>query len=199
MADLQDGELRKKLLLGLMLVGGLGYLGHEYVYAPRAERVTELEARLAGLREQNGIARLLSEESGEAEVERRLAGYRDRLARVEQLIPSSEELPDLLDAISTEAQRTGVELTLIQPTGADEEEFYTRRRYDLAVLGSYHQIGEFLTRVGSLPRIVTPINLNLTVRNAETRSGDPQLEGRFAIETYVLPSPQVAADASESE
>jgi type IV pilus assembly protein PilO len=120
--------------------------------------------------------------------------YREQLVQVEGLIPSAEELPDLLDAISSQAQRTGVELTLIQPLGAEAGEFYTRRTYDLAVLGSFHQIGDFLARVGSLPRIVTPTNLNLTVRNPETRSGDPQLEARFTIETYVLPNPSTATE-----
>ena len=43
--------------------------------------------------------------------------YREQLIQVEGLIPSSEELPDLLDAISVEGQRTGVELVLIQPIG----------------------------------------------------------------------------------
>ena len=90
------------------------------------------------------------------------------------------------------AQRTGVELTLIQPSGATAEEFYTRRTYDLAVLGSYHQIGEFLTRVGSLPRIITPTDLNLSVVNEESRSGAPQLEGEEQRIDRLVPPPQAA-------
>jgi Tfp pilus assembly protein PilO len=83
---------------------------------------------------------------------------------------------------------------LIQPTGAFAAEFYTRRTYELGVLGSYHQIADFLTRVGSLPRIVSPTDLHLTLREAETRSGDPQLEAKFSIETYVLPSTDPVSD-----
>ena len=101
------------------------------------------------------------------------------------MIPSDEELPNLLDAISAEAQRTGVELTLIQPVGATEEQYYTRRVYDMAVTGGYHQIGEFLTRVASLPRIITPIDLTLRRRGEQ----GSQLEAGFRIETYVLPQP----------
>src|SRR5690606_10176069 len=134
---------------------------------------------------------------GREEVELQLALHREQLARVENLIPSSEELPDLLDAVSAEAQRSGVELTLIQPTGAAQEQFYTRRTYDLAVLGSYHQIGEFLARVGSLPRIVTPIDLMVAVREEGTRGGEPRLEAKFAIETYVLPSLEPIHDTQD--
>ena len=120
--------------------------------------------------------------------------YNDQLERVEHLVPSSEELPVLLDAISMEAQRTGIELALIQPVGADAEEFYVRRTYELAVHGSYHQIGEFLTRIGSLSRIVTPLGLSLTVRDEETRTGIPELHATFAIETYVLPAPTMGEE-----
>lgn len=185
-------DRNKKILLGVLVVGMLGYVGYEYLYLPRSENIAQLETRLTTLETQNQTARILSEGDGQEAVQARLAEYQDQLQQVEGLIPLSEELPDLLDAISTEAQRTGVELALIQPTGAQAEAFYTRRTYDLAVLGSYHQIGEFLTRVGSLPRIITPVELNLTVSEEGTGGESPQLQARFSIETYVLP-----ADATE--
>ena len=194
-----DPQSRNRLLLGVLLVGGLGYLGYEYAYRPRAEAIATMEQRLETLEQQNRSARRLTDDESRAEVERRLRLYRDQLARVENLIPSSEELPDLLDAISEEAQRTGVELTLIQPVGATQERFYTRRTYELAVIGSYHRVGEFLSRVGSLPRIVTPINLNVLVQEGETRGGEPKLEAKFAIETYVLPNLELPVDTSHVE
>lgn len=192
-------QVKKYFALGAMLVGALGYFGHQYVYSPKAEEIALLEARLDDLQLQNRTARILAEGDGRDAAERRLASYREQLVTVEGLIPTSEELPDLLDAISAEAQRTGVELALIQPTGAVAEDYYTRRTYSLRVLGSYHQIGDFLTRVASLPRIVTPSNLNILVREEVTRSGDPRLEARFAIETYVLPLNGSMRNVSEGE
>lgn len=183
-----EGPNRQILLLGALVAGLLGYVGYTYAYTPRAVQIAELEQRVNGLETQNRTAQILSEQNGEADVEQRLAEYQYQLSQVEGLIPSSEELPDLLDAISMEAQRTGVELALIQPTGASGETFYTRRTYELAVLGSYHQIAEFLTRVGSLPRIITPIDLQLTLRENLEQTDAPELEARFSIETYILPT-----------
>jgi type IV pilus assembly protein PilO len=190
MAQPLDPELKKRLLLGLIVVLGGGYFGYTKVYQPRAEAVAALEQHVEQLRGKNRTARALTQQQGRSEVEHRLASYRDQLGRVEGLIPSSEELPDLLDAISAQAQRNGVELSLIQPVGATQEKYYTRRTYDLAVLGSYHQVGAFLAQIASLPRIVTPAALNVTVKNDSTvdRSGGPELEAKFSIETYVLPS-----------
>lgn len=190
MAEPLDPELKKRLLLGAMLVAGLGYLGYTYVYQPRQEEVVAMESHLEALRSKNLAARAVAQRQGRTEVEQRLADARRQLDRVEGLIPSSEELPDLLDAISAQAQRTGVDLSLIQPVGAQQEKYYTRRTYDLAVLGGYHEVGTFLARVASLPRIVTPTSLNVTVKTDPTAApkGEPQLEAKFSVETYVLPT-----------
>jgi type IV pilus assembly protein PilO len=182
-----ESEPLGKLLLAVLVLGGMGYLAHDRVVGPRGKEVARLEQRLEDLRSQNGRVRILTKQVGRAELEDQLTAARQQLARMERLIASADELPDLLEAISNEARRTGAELSQIQPVTAEEDEFYIRRTYELAVLGSYHQIAEFLTRAASLPRIVTPTDLRVTVRAAQSRSGDPQLEARFAIETYVLP------------
>lgn len=189
-----DSEQKKKLFLGIALVAGVLYLGNSYVYSPRAQAVAQLEERLDSLEAKNQLARSLMESEGRSEVERKLGLYREQLTRVEGLIPSSEELPDLLDAISMEAQRSGVDLALIQPVGAVAEAYYTRRTYDLAVRGTYHEIAAFLTDIGSLPRIITPINLRMTVVEQPEDDSPPELEARFSIETYVLPSGGGASD-----
>ena len=193
-----DPQQRKNLLLGGLLVA-LGTFGAwTYLHEPRAAEVAALETRLASLEQTNSTARARTR--GQDNPEEALELYRRQLEVVEGLIPSGEELPDLLDAISAEAQQTGVEISLIQPVGATEESYYTRRVYDMAVLGRYHEIGEFLTRVASLPRIVTPLNLQISpaapaaggargrAPQGAPEDGPPELEARFSIETYVIPT-----------
>jgi type IV pilus assembly protein PilO len=188
MAEPLDPEQRKRLLLVVALLAVAAYFGYDRLYKPKSEEVAALETRLEALQARNQAARQLTAQNGRSAVERKLVLYRDQLIRVEGLIPSGEEVPDLLDAISAEAQRTGVELALIQPVGATAEGYYTRRTYDLAVRGSYHQIGAFLTEIASLPRIITPTNLNLALTSDSVSTADPELEAKFAIETYVLPA-----------
>lgn len=190
-----DSDQKKKLFIAVVLVGGLLYLAYDNIYSPRAEEIVQLEQRLETLEIQNAAARSLAESQGRSDVERKLGQYRDQLRQVEGLIPSSEEVPDLLDAISAEAQRTGVELALIQPVGATAETFYTRRTYDLGVRGSYHELGAFLTEIASLPRIITPMGLSMTVAESDGE-GVPELNARFTIETYVLPAETSTAMAS---
>lgn len=192
-----DPQLKQKLMLAALAVVVGGYFGYTKVYQPKSVEVAALEARLTNLQMQNRTAQALTDAEGRGEVERRLSVYRNQLTTVEGLIPSSEELPDLLDAISAEAQRTGVDLALIQPVGATAEQFYTRRSYELAVLGSYHAIGAFLTEIASLPRIITPTTLDLNVEGETAPGKEPQLQAKFAIETYVLPSVAAADTPNE--
>lgn len=194
-----DPQQRQKVLLGILLVGLLGFLTYQYLYVPRTAELAVLEERLEALQLKNTTARALTQGAGVAEVERQLAMYRDQLVAVEGLIPLSEEVPDLLDAISAEAQRVGIDLTLLQPTGATDEQFYTRRTYDLAVVGAYHDIGYFLGRIGSLPRIITPIGLRLDPRQDSDREGNPRLDARFSIETYVLPHQPVGSEGDDAQ
>jgi len=199
---LEPTQRRNLLFAGVILaLAAFGF--YDRVYSPRKAGIAELETRLEQLNTVNARSRAITQ-GAEGAVNEQIALYRQQLEMAEGLIPSSEELPNLLDAISAEATRTGVELTLIQPVGATEEAYYTRREYDMAVVGEYHQIGEFLTRVASLPRIVTPTNLTIAPRPVTGAGGTPEgtaaalvpLEARFSIETYVIPSTPIGDDAS---
>jgi type IV pilus assembly protein PilO len=196
-----DPQQRKQLLYGGLFLALVAFGFYDRIYTPRKAQITALETRLETLKTVNTRSRAITR-GAEGAMDQQLALYRQQLELAEGLIPSDEELPNLLDAISAEAQRTGVELTLIQPVGATEEQYYTRRVYDMAVTGGYHQIGEFLTRVASLPRIVTPTNLTVAPAadppgGAPARPGAPAvLEASFSVETYVIPSTPVDDDAS---
>lgn len=199
-----EGPQRKQLLYGALVLGLLAFGFYDQLYTKGTADIAALETRLESLNTVNARSRAITR-GAQGEVDQQLALYRQQLEVAEGLIPSAEELPNLLDAISAEATRTGVELTLIQPVGATEETYYTRRVYDLAVVGQYHQIGEFLSRVASLPRIVTPTNLTVAPRavpaqaaaaQGTTTAGPVPLEARFSIETYVIPSTPIDDDAS---
>ncbi len=177
-------DRRFQMAVAALLLIGLTYLGGRYVHQSRADLAT-LEDRLESLRVQNGVARSLLG-SGVAEIaEDSIALYRERLRVVERLVPSSEEVPELLDAIANQARASAVELNFLQPIDMVPEADYSRRVYAVGVLGGYHDIGEFLTSIASLPRIVTPADLTLVPTGEIDASGTPMLDARFIIDTYV--------------
>jgi type IV pilus assembly protein PilO len=132
------------------------------------------------------------------------------LDRMRELVPTGNEVPALLEQVSTAARRVGLDIADVQPLPTLTGDQYDAYKYRMSVRGSYHQIGDFLANVGSLQRIVTPINvlLNPVVVDARARKdGRSQpIEARFELQTFVArttdPSkssrvPKLAPDAGK--
>jgi type IV pilus assembly protein PilO len=181
-----DEKQQKKLLIGivpLLLLLGYWYLFH----GDKAAEVDTMRTRLEALEQNNNTARAIASQGSAQDLERRLELYEEHMERLEQLIPSGEEVPELLNMIATRAQNSRVQLALMRPEEDVASEFYRRVTYEMGVIGDFHDVSRFLSDVGSLPRIVTPIDLTLRRRNRE--GSDSELEASFRIETYVLPQP----------
>lgn len=182
-----DPRQRKQALVLVALVIGAGWYGAwTLVLSPTKEQITLAETELERLQSQNQRSRALAARRDDLDARLEL---QERALRVfEELIPDSEEVPNLLDAISQEAQLTGVEFSRIRPQAEDAGEFYKKQTWELTVLGEYHDVGRYLTRIASLPRIIKPtaIQLSPAPRNRATRDMEAPLEASFRIETFVL-------------
>jgi type IV pilus assembly protein PilO len=138
-----------------------------------------------------------------AEAER----YAADLEVMRLLVPTSNEVSALLEQVSTAARRVGLDISDVQPLAQLAGDQYDAYKYRMSVRGAYHQIGDFLANVGSLQRIVAPINLTLAPTaadaNSKKNSKTQPLEARFEIETYVArtvvppAAPKTAKPAAE--
>src|SRR5690606_36755083 len=114
--------------------------------------------------------------------------YEQHMKRLEELIPQSEEVPQLLTSMSERAQDAFVDLALMLPMPENVGQFYNEQTYNISVIGGYHEIGRYLAMIASLSRIITRIDLALAPRPGGTlRDGTPCLEADFKIITYVIP------------
>jgi type IV pilus assembly protein PilO len=89
--------------------------------------------------------------------------YQQQLADIERSfgallrqLPGKTEVPSLLVDISQVGVGAGLEEKLFQPA-ADEvkKDFYAELPIKIQLTGSYHQMGEFVSGIAALPRIVT--------------------------------------------
>jgi type IV pilus assembly protein PilO len=125
------------------------------------------------------------------DLRRKLVGYRASLSLLRRLVPERNEVPNLLDDISTRGRIRGVTLSQVvpQPVEPGPAPFDTYR-YTLSVIGRYDQIGQFLADVASLQRIIVPQDVSLAAANqaAAKALGDTSgsmLEAKLQIRTYV--------------
>ncbi len=182
-----DPKQQQKLVLGLLPLLALGAYMY-FFHGKLTTQVEDMQARLTTLQTQNDVARVRAMRGGK-ELEQRLAVYEKQINRLEQLVPRQEEVSGLLHELAQRADATGVELARLTPQDEQVGPLYNRQTYDIVVFGPYHKIGRFLTDVGSLPRIITPIDLSLKDRSQRDSDGNEMLEASFQIETYILPTP----------
>lgn len=183
----QEKHKQIALLVGFLALAGL-YAFFEYWYTPRAQELEDLQVRLEQIQDQNRRAQLIAARGG-ADLEERVAIYERHVRRLEELIPQSEEVPSLLNSIGTEARRARVEPGSIRPEPGAPGEFYDRQSYEMTAVGEYHDVGRFLTAVASLPRIITPTDVEITPFAGTPPAPDIRnpVVARFRIQTYVIP------------
>ncbi len=189
----KDPAQQKRVLIAvlpLVLAGVFYYM----VHTPKADKIDGMQDRLELLEQKNATARAIVAQNGAESLQQRLALYQANMEQLEQLIPNRAEVPELLRAITVEAQRNNVELISMSPSGEQAGAYYMRQRYDLTVRGGYHEIGSFMSVLGSLPRIITATEMTVTPeRSGRGRSAAPadsvSLFAEFVAETYVIPDP----------
>ncbi len=183
------------MLLVSVLALALAGLYWNYVYSPKGADIVALTQRVDTLESRNQRARAELKtgnvEALKAEAERHA---RD-LEVMRLLVPTGNEVPALLEQVSTAARRVGLDLATVQPEPVIEGDQFDTYRYKITVTGGYHNVAEFLTNVGSLTRIIAPVNLALTPATSTNAPGSrartnvkgtgSDLDTKFVIQTYV--------------
>jgi type IV pilus assembly protein PilO len=137
-----------------------------------------------------------------ADVRKRLETYRASLVLLRRLVPERNEVPNLLDDISTRSKIRGVTLSQVVPTPVEPGPApFNTYKYNMSVIGKYDQIGQFLADVASLQRIIVPYDLSIAAANSSAAkvlgdSTDALLEAKFQIRTYVKSPSEGEANGS---
>ena len=192
---------RDQIMLVVGIIGiALGGLYYYFMYAPKTLVLEELTARVERLDASNQRAKAVMARGTVEQMRAEAEMVQDNFDLMRTLIPASNEVPALLDQILGAARRTGLQFSNFAPSATIQGAQFDTYRFRMSMQGSYHEIGELLTAIGSLRRIIAPINLSLAlspvggtpIRNARVRSPEePLLTANFDIQTYVIKSAPV--------
>ncbi len=86
-------------------------------------------------------------------------------------LPSRTEMPDLLVDISQTALSAGIQNELFEPQPEIIKDFYAEKPITLRMVGSYHQFGDFVSGVASLPRVVILTMHDIALKPTESSGG----------------------------
>jgi type IV pilus assembly protein PilO len=190
-------------VLVMLLAGVVGYIAYTGAViqtlgisgvTARQDRVVALRDTIAQLTAATDSAKKELARGTVEDLRKRLDTYRGSLSLLRRLVPERNEVPNLLDDISSRSKIRGVTLSQVVPLPVEAGPVpFDTYKYNMSVIGHYDHIGAFLADVASLQRIIVPYELTVSVANAGAAKalGDTSgslLEAKFQIRTYVKSS-----------
>lgn len=127
-----------------------------------------------------------------------LEAYEAQLAEMEEMLevmlrqlPSRTEMAELLIDISQTALGAGIDNELFEPRTEIARDFYAEQPISVRMVGTYHQFGEFVSTVASLPRVVILTFQDVALQPVEGPGNRLRMEGTVTTYRYL--------DESESD
>ena len=167
--------------VGLIFLIAAGVSAYLIAYKDQSPKLEQARAE-----EQSLLAKLETKSRKAANLE----AYKDQLKEMERSfgamlrqLPNKTEVPNLLVDISQTGLAAGLEEKLFQPAGEIRKDFYAELPIKIRLTGSYHAIGNFVSGIASLPRIVTLHDFQVTSATTKGATAD-QLQLDLTAKTY---------------
>src|SRR6266550_4043180 len=191
--------------ISVLVVGAAAAYGY-FMYLPKRDELLALQQHVESLDKRNVQARADIASGSLQRLRLETAQYAGELAVLRQIVPTTNEVPALLENVSTAARRVGLDLSSVEPMPVLIGEQFDTYRYKLSVTGGYHAIAAFLTNVGSLNRIIAPVALTLKPLSPQDqkkiriqKKDESLLDSDFQIQTYIAHAPPDPAEATPEE
>jgi len=114
--------------------------------------------------------------------------YKAQLTQIEQSfgtmlrqLPGETEIPSLIVDISQTGLAAGLQEKLFQPQPEIPRDFYAEKPIKIRLTGGYHEIGNFVSGIAALPRIVTLHDITIT---PESKDSFDNLSMEVTAQTY---------------
>jgi len=176
----------------VLLMVVIGTIGYKLMIAEKIEKLDKLA------REESNLKITFK---GKQQKAAQLEAYKAQLEEMEVILqsmlrqlPSKTEMSDLIVDISQTALASGIDNKLFEPGAETLHNFYAEKPISLKMVGGYHQFGEFVSGVASLPRVVILTMHDISLKPIEA-SGGLVLEGTAKTYRYLDDDEQAEMDA----
>src|SRR5881628_1481029 len=185
----QDRQSQVMMLITLGMLA-LGYAFWNYWAKPTGEEIAATQAEIKSMEDVIAQAKADLASGTVEDLRRKVEEYSALLAVMGRLVPEKNEVPALIDDISTKAKVRGVTIGRIEPQPVEPGQPFDTYKYRLEIIGHYVQLGEFLSDIASLRRIIVPQDLSLKPAQQQAMrflsdTLGALLEAQFAIRTFV--------------
>jgi type IV pilus assembly protein PilO len=123
------------------------------------------------------------------EFQREVAQLEAKLETLKRILPPEKETPDLMRKVQALAAQSNLTIKNFTPGAVVNRDFYQEWPINMAVDGSYHNLGMFFDRVSRLSRLVNIGNLKISSRSDQTVSNTISAQCVATTFVYVEPPP----------
>ncbi len=159
----------------------IGYATFHYDVNPQLLALEKVEEEEVTLRQTLDIKQ--KKAANLEALKEQLAEMKQSFGDMIRQLPDKTEVAGLIVDISQTGLAAGLTFELFKPGKEKPAEFYSELPISIRVVGEYHQFGEFVSGIATLPRIVTTHDINIT-RSAATAKSKGSLVMTATAKTY---------------
>ena len=196
--DLGNASVGARVFLIGFLVAVILFAGYFLFIKDKQEQIERSKSEEVGLR---------VEFETKQQKAANLDQYREQLQEMQEMLksmvrrlPSKTEMDKLLVDVSQTALGVGIKNDLFRPAPEIIHDFYAEKPIAIKMRGTYHQFGQFVGNVASLPRVVILTMNDIALQKVKDGSSDELiLEGTVKTYRYVDEEESAEIEASKGE
>jgi len=184
--DLKDPKIQKLLLGGLVIFLVL-YFWYARIYSKNATLIGQKQVQYENLMSDLKLVEMKTKsfEGLKEEYEKLLARYH----KVERLLPEEKQIPQLLMQMHSAASANQTGIIQIIPRDVVPMSFYNVSSFDIEIFGSYHNLGDFLSRIANFPFLANVSNVTITAQPQEGQTPEQKensITASLKLTTYYV-------------
>lgn len=155
---------------GMMVVLSLAViaLGYWFLIKPGIEQSEALKRKETTLKQE--FEQKQQQAANLQAYKDQLKSLQDKFGEMLSKLPAEHEMPGLLEDISKTGIASGLTFELFAPQPEFAHDFYIEMPIKISVVGNYHQLAVFLSRIAQMGRIVTLHDFDIVRPKASKRS-----------------------------
>ncbi|MEW6271744.1 MAG: type 4a pilus biogenesis protein PilO [Thermodesulfobacteriota bacterium] len=177
---LQNLDTNRKIALAVIVPLLVLLTYYFLIVSPRVRRTEGLEAHIDEMLQDRD--RKTFEAAQMPERQKEVEQLDKQLKVALTRLPDEKEIPELLSSISNLGRDAGLDILVFRQMPEAYREFYAEVPVDMQVRGGYHQVAQFLDRVGKLDRIVNVSNI--VVKTPKVVDENLVLEANSRVTTF---------------
>jgi type IV pilus assembly protein PilO len=176
-----SAEQKKKLAVGVISAFAFCYIYWSYGVKPMEAKIQKEEAQIKQLESQVSNAQLQAQRL--PQIQREYADLKTRMADVEKELPKDKYFPGILRLLTHQLQRFHLTLTNLAPGSVQNENIYQSIPQQLTLTGRFHNLGRFLTAIGTQQQILSTENMKVNLAGGD--DNNPTIQANFTITAYM--------------